>query len=1179
MRGFLVRHSQLGLGKVIDAKNGALHVRFLDSGQKHAFGIAGFQSGLLSRERLGRGTRCRIGADGEGAVERLATQPAPGSAEPFAYELTTLSGEVRICSEIDLEPVSGAQSADPLLRFAGLQVQPYTLFKSRDSLRSAYARLLHDGAGLRALLASRVDLRPHQAFVAGTVILDPRRRYILADEVGLGKTIEAGIVIHDLLAQKPDAKILILCPGALTQQWLCELYAKFGGQLFTLVDLHQPLLLNWARVQKAIVSISLAAYRVGSILERIDWDMVVVDEVHHLLASTTLYQFVERLSRRTPSVLLLSAIPAHEREDEFLRLLALLEPERYAVPEVKHRFSALYALQTQLGRGLRVLTHRIEGYERGEFTLDDLRPIARRLLELEIVNEDDELRSRLDTIREVLDAASGNAELLPPQAGVADEALASAVSGTVSGDAAVANAGTPRDIGAPMDAGTGIDTRDGAGNGRGLDRAADGAPKGDTAAEAYRELARRQVAADFREFVHDLADRYRINRRILRNRRQRLVEQAQIAVIERKICRAPYTPDQPEIAALDAICALLRGSRDAGLDADLLAAFARTLLQSATSPATALALLRRLEQTKPEAINAQGRELVLMGHTVGYADWELYQELLFRLVKAKVPADRLTRALDAVRTWQAAGALSIRMLHLVELLAQRATRAPRPKLLVFAGYPGLAGQVLAAVTQRFGAAAVTEFRADLEPEQKELNVVRLQQDPATWIMVSDESGGEGRNFQFASELFHVDTPWHTARVEQRIGRLDRLGRELFSSDVTSVVLYNEAAPEAGLVHCFDDGIGVYRHSISGLEFALRQVERDLLALAIDTGRDGLFDHALTLRDVVERERAQDQSEAVLDEASFERSAAVRYRAVVRSDHADKSIEAAVLDYVRQLTWNSGVHDLQDPQYPKQVWRIRPETTRYGALPVDGRQAQGLTGVFDGTFRRSIAQQRPTLHFFSIGDPLFDAVIRSLDVQVTGRTYAIECSAPDAELWSGFEFTFLATPDLAALADWPGLANQARGTFLPKATRVFVSLDGTIDRNDEALLAVRRRCEFRNHGTTWWDLSGVDKASLLRAAVGGRDWQDTLLGLHEIAQHEAQTRILARRGDDLRTEIARLLDAERQLTALALRGDQGAAADAEAMKRVRLAVNNWRPGLDSVGFLSVNGRIRFLTAPR
>src|SRR5207237_5366476 len=110
---------------------------------------------------------------------------------------------------------------------------------ARETLVDALARLTRQGSGLRALLSSRIDLRPHQAYVAGVVLLDRRRRYLLADEVGLGKTIEAGIVIHDLLSTKPDARVLVLCPGTLTTQWLSEMYSKFGGQTFRMLDLYK----------------------------------------------------------------------------------------------------------------------------------------------------------------------------------------------------------------------------------------------------------------------------------------------------------------------------------------------------------------------------------------------------------------------------------------------------------------------------------------------------------------------------------------------------------------------------------------------------------------------------------------------------------------------------------------------------------------------------------------------------------------------------------------------------------------------------------------------------------------------------------------------------------------------------------------------------------------------------
>src|SRR5205085_11639317 len=126
-----------------------------------------------------------------------------------------------------------------------------------------------------------------------------------------------------------------------------ELYAKFGGQVFSLPQLYEGRRINWQNARKVIVSTTHAAYDIPSELTGVRWDMVVVDEAHHLLASPVLYEFVQQLSEITPSLLLLSAIPAQRREDDFLRLLALLEPKRYVARtegDVEH-FRKLYAAQ------------------------------------------------------------------------------------------------------------------------------------------------------------------------------------------------------------------------------------------------------------------------------------------------------------------------------------------------------------------------------------------------------------------------------------------------------------------------------------------------------------------------------------------------------------------------------------------------------------------------------------------------------------------------------------------------------------------------------------------------------------------------------------------------------------------------------------------------------------------
>ena len=165
---------------------------------------------------------------------------------------------------------------------------------------------------LKSFLSPRIDLHPHQSFVASMVILDPIRRYVLADEVGLGKTIEAGIVIHDLLLKKPDAKILIITPPSLSRQWFFEIFSSFSGQIFKLAELHDHEVINFNLWNKIIISIDLASSFKEEII-KLSWDLIVIDEVHQIIQNASLYNFISQVSKKTKDILLLSAIPIKKK--------------------------------------------------------------------------------------------------------------------------------------------------------------------------------------------------------------------------------------------------------------------------------------------------------------------------------------------------------------------------------------------------------------------------------------------------------------------------------------------------------------------------------------------------------------------------------------------------------------------------------------------------------------------------------------------------------------------------------------------------------------------------------------------------------------------------------------------------------------------------------------------------
>lgn len=90
--------------------------------------------------------------------------------------------------------------------------------------------------GMPGILGARIRPLPHQLAAVRRVLADACPRFLLADEVGLGKTIEAGLILKALLHRDPALKVLILTPGAMSRQWLAELYLRFGAQVFKLLD-------------------------------------------------------------------------------------------------------------------------------------------------------------------------------------------------------------------------------------------------------------------------------------------------------------------------------------------------------------------------------------------------------------------------------------------------------------------------------------------------------------------------------------------------------------------------------------------------------------------------------------------------------------------------------------------------------------------------------------------------------------------------------------------------------------------------------------------------------------------------------------------------------------------------------------------------------------------------------
>lgn len=193
-----------------------------------------------------------------------------------------------------------------------------------DRRRTALRRLrdLRAAAqGLTGLISANVDLIPYQAATVRRVLQDPSLRYLLADEVGLGKTIEAGAIIRQILIDDPRRKVTVLVPESIVKQWRTELDRRFSMADFT----------------NAVSVISHDA--ANNIDVQNPPDLLVIDEAHRLIAPVEseghvkLYRAVAELAKAVPRLLLLSATPPFGDEDRLLGLLNLLDPANYPLSE------------------------------------------------------------------------------------------------------------------------------------------------------------------------------------------------------------------------------------------------------------------------------------------------------------------------------------------------------------------------------------------------------------------------------------------------------------------------------------------------------------------------------------------------------------------------------------------------------------------------------------------------------------------------------------------------------------------------------------------------------------------------------------------------------------------------------------------------------------------------------
>jgi ATP-dependent helicase HepA len=240
----------------------------------------------------------------------------------------------RVVEDAELWPIDAVNS--PLESLAQLRLD--RLGAVRNRLEGLRLIQLRESGGLGSLLGGRIELFPHQLHTALTALEHDPVRWLLADEVGLGKTVVASLILSSLVRTGRAERALVIAPETLTVQWLGELYRKFH-QVFVLLDSEriESVTRDYEEDANAfdvhpygVISTDLLASdpELRAQAHKVDLDLVVVDEAHGL-TNPEFEAAVAPLVRRAKHALLLTATPLAADRMGFFRLLSLLHPDRF----------------------------------------------------------------------------------------------------------------------------------------------------------------------------------------------------------------------------------------------------------------------------------------------------------------------------------------------------------------------------------------------------------------------------------------------------------------------------------------------------------------------------------------------------------------------------------------------------------------------------------------------------------------------------------------------------------------------------------------------------------------------------------------------------------------------------------------------------------------------------------
>jgi len=312
---------ELGLGEVIQVERRHVHILFSAADVTRRYAI---DSAPIKRVKFRIGDLVQ-GREGKHFVVREVNE---------SEGILTYKGDSDLLLESDLSDLISFSTPED--RLTAGQVDQNSIFDLRYQTLCMQQRTCQ--SDVRGFMGGRIDLIAHQFYIAHEVATRQSPRVLLSDETGLGKTIEACLILHRLIISGRVGRVLILLPESLVHQWFVELLRRFN-LLFKIYDeaLCASIEQGNADVnpffedQLIICNLNFVTdhpMRTDQIIST-NWDMLIVDEAHHIRENSPSHALLAALADKTPRLLLLTATPEQLGQQSHFSRLRLLDPARY----------------------------------------------------------------------------------------------------------------------------------------------------------------------------------------------------------------------------------------------------------------------------------------------------------------------------------------------------------------------------------------------------------------------------------------------------------------------------------------------------------------------------------------------------------------------------------------------------------------------------------------------------------------------------------------------------------------------------------------------------------------------------------------------------------------------------------------------------------------------------------